>query len=102
MLVYFEVNFGIFETSSGFFVDISFGFFVGIVDIEVTPVFGSVWILGTLLRVGMSPLKKKALNTLQGSSPFLELQSKPNKTYKETRSGRYSQDTVIKLYLSLL
>ena len=102
MLVYFEVNFGIFETSSGFFVDISFGFFVGIVDFEVTPVFGSGWILGTFLRVGMSPLKKKALNTLQGSSPFLELQSKPNKTYKETRSGRYSQDTVIKLYLGLL
>ena len=45
MLVYFEVNFGIFETSSGFFVDISCGlfvditcgFFVGIAEV----VFGS-------------------------------------------------------------
>ena len=30
MLVYFEVNLGIFETSSGFFVDISCGLFVDI------------------------------------------------------------------------
>ena len=71
MLVYFEVNFGIFETSSGFFVDMSFGFFVGIVDIEVTPVFGSGWILGTSLRVATSPLKKRALNTMQRSSEGL-------------------------------
>ena len=48
MLVYFEVNLGIFETSSGFFVDISCGFFVDIscgffLDIAevVTLVFGS-------------------------------------------------------------
>ena len=37
MLVYFEVNLGIFETSSGLFVDITCGFFVGIAEV----VFGS-------------------------------------------------------------
>ena len=70
MLVYFEVNFGIFETSSGFFVDISFGFFVGIVDIEVTPVFGSVWILGTLLGGWDVSTEKESIKHIARKLPF--------------------------------
>ena len=68
MLVYFEVNFGIFDTSTGFLVEISCGFDIAEVLTLVLFVFVFWLIFRTWLRAGTSPLKNKMLNTLKGLS----------------------------------